>query len=188
MPKQIFNYQHNWFDYRFKDVAYQADNPHTYKLLKTITTSWKQSGLKDFIKTGDWSQISAQRHGDLLSFMLHYEHIYDLFLIDHHGNIVYTVKHESDIGENVISGVIQNTLFAMTVKASLKSGQALFSHLEFYSPSANKLAGFLTMPIMNENNEQTGVMTVHFKMDRVFSAIRGDLLGDCRINNLIWYV
>ena len=166
---------HDWFDYRFKDAANQAANPHTYKLLQQLRTSWKQSNqsLGDFVKSDSWKQIAVAGEDDLNTMMQHYDYIYDLFLIDDNGNVLYTVKQESDLGENLFSGNLKNSRLSKTAKASLKNGKALFSDLEYYSPSANALAGFITSPVFNELGERVGVIAVQLKMDKVFSVIRG---------------
>ncbi len=167
---------HNWFDYRFRDIAKQAGSPYTAELLRKIKTGWAQSGrpLPDYVNSDSWDQIAGQGQHDLVSMMKHYDYIYDVFLIDHSGNVLYTVEHESDLGGNLLSGVLKNTRFAKVVKASLKKGVSLFSDIEFYLPSNNALAGFLVTPISNEHGEIEGVFAIQLQMQKVFSVIRGD--------------
>lgn len=167
---------HNWFDYRFIDAAQQADDPHSYQLLQELQAGWKQSNqsLSDYVKSESWAKITAMGQDDLLSMVKHYEYIYDLFLIDHSGNILYAAEQESDLGENLFSGTLKHSRFAKVVKASLKKGVALFSDLEYYAPSNNALAGFIVAPIANELGEMEGILAVQLRMDKVSSVIRGD--------------
>ena len=128
---------HNWFDYRFRDVNKHAEAPYSFQLLQQLKMDWKQShqSLPDYVKSESWTKIAAKGEEDLASMIKHYDYIYDVFLIDFNGNVLYTAEHESDLGENLFSGVLKNTRFAKAVKASLKKGVTLFSDLDFYLPS-----------------------------------------------------
>jgi len=167
---------HNWFGYRFIDAAQQADDPHTSQLLEQLQTDWELSKqpLVDYVNSERWSQITKRGQNDLVTMTKHYKYIYDLFLIDHNGNVLYTVKSEFALGENFLSGSLKDSRFARTVKASLKKGVALFSDLEFYSPSNNMLAGFIVSPIINEFGERSGVLAIQLRMDTVFSVIKNE--------------
>jgi len=179
---------HNWFDYRFIDAAQQADAPHSYQLLQQLKQEWKQSkqSLPDYVKSESWGGITASGQEELVSMMRHYDYIYDLFLIDHQGNVLYTVEKESDLGENLFSGELKNTRFAKVVKACLKKGVTLFSDLEYYSPSNNTIAGFIVSPIKNELGEKVGILAIQLKMDKVYAVIRND--EQIRQQSMIRYV
>ncbi len=166
---------HNWFDYRFKDSIVHAANSNTQALFSHIQSGWQQSGqsLKKYISSDAWVQTVYNSDDEMLARIQHYDYIYDLFLIDLAGNIVYTVKHESDLGENLFTGTLRNSRFSKATKASLKSGQPLFSGLEYYLPSNNILAGFITTPIYNKLGEIIGVLAVQLRMEKFFSVIEG---------------
>jgi len=167
---------HNWFEFRFVDAAQQAADPHSYRLLHQLREGLKQSEqpLSEYVKSESWKKIVSEGEDDLVSMIRHYEYIYDLFLIDHNGNVLYSVERESDIGENLFSGRLNNTRFAKTVKASLKQNVALFSDMEFYQPSNNIFAGFIVTPIANKSGETEGILAVQLKMEAVFSVINGN--------------
>lgn len=163
----------NWFDYRFMDLLTKADDPHTTHLLKQIQQGWQQSdmALSDYVKSYQWAQIADNHQQDLVSMMRHYDYIYDLFLIDLKGNIIYSVEGEADLGSNLFNGKLQDTHFAHTAKKSLQNGLTLFSDLERYSPSNNIIAGFITTPIINESGEKIGLLAMQLQFERLFSAL-----------------
>ena len=177
---------HNWFDYRFKDAANQASNPQTYKLLQELKSGWKQSNLplSEYVKTDGWARLTSTRQPDFTSTMYHYQYINDLLLVDDAGNVLYTIKPESDLGENLLTGRLKNTRFAKAVKASLKSGMSLFSDLDYYSPS-KELTGFITTPVFNESGETAGLIAVQLNMEKIFSAVRGDRPTQSRVRYVI---
>ena len=177
----------NWFDYRFMDILQQADDPHTIALLNHLQTGWKQSGmpLPEYVKSYLWAQLVDQHQQDLVSMMHYYDYIYDLFLIDLEGNIIYSIAHESDLGSNLFSGVLQNTNFSKTVKTSLQTGQTLVSDLERYSPSNNKLAGFITTPVLDQSGQKVGLLAMQLRMERIFSGIQSHTQKEMSLHHYI---
>ena len=167
---------HNWFDYRFRDAAQQAEDTYSLDLLQQLQTGWKQSKqpLSEYVKSESWAKIADMGKNDLAIMKKHYDYIYNIFLIDHSGNILFTVEKEIDLGENLFFGILKNTRFAKVAKASLKKGVPLFSDLEFFSPSNNTLAGFIVTPITNELGETEGMLAIQLRMEKVFSVIEVD--------------
>lgn len=163
----------NWFDYRFMDILQQAEDPHTKFLFDQILFGWQQSKkpLADYVESYQWALIVNEHDEDLATMIRHYDYIYDLFLIDLEGNVIYSVARESDLGSNLFSGVLQYTVFSKTVKTSLNTGQTLLSDLEFYGPSDNQLAGFIITPVLDEFGHKIGILALHLHVDRIFSII-----------------
>ena len=163
----------NWFDYRFMDIHQQADDPHTRGLFEHLQAGWEQSGksLPEYVKSYHWAQLVDQHEQDLVTMMHYYDYIYDLFLIDPEGHILYSVARENDLGSNLFSGILQDTNFSKTAKTSLRTGQTLVSDLERYSPSNNKLAGFITTPVLDGSGQKVGVLVIQLRMDRIFSGL-----------------
>ena len=163
----------NWFDYRSRDLSFQTKIKNNALLLTSLKAGLKKSGLKpeSYIKSDDWSHRTTGLQDDLMSLSQTYDYIYDLFLIDNEGNILYSIAKESDLGTNLLHGSYKDTLFAQTVAQSLNTGQSLFSDLERYSPSGNKISGFLTAPLLDEYGNKIGVFAIQIKMDTLFSLL-----------------
>jgi len=159
----------NWFDYRLMDLRSQTENRRNVelisllheKLLKSKTTA------SDFVKSAEWQNIVEEHQTDLVNLKENYDYIYDLFLIDKDGNILYSVARESDLGTNLNSGPLHQTRFANAVKSTMDKSQVLFSDLERYKPSADLLTAFLTAPILNKLGDRIGVFAIQVRLERI---------------------
>ena len=161
----------NWFDYRFMDLEVQAETRNNTELLSSLVEGLTLSATKpeQYVKSDDWILRTVDLQDDLTSLSRNYDYIYDLFLIDNKGNILYSITKEKDLGTNLFHGPYKNTLFAATVSQSLTTGQALFSDLERYSPSNNIISGFLTAPLLDESGKKIGVFVIQIRTERLFS-------------------
>mgnify|MGYP000633196351 CR=1 FL=1 len=161
----------NWFNYRFMDLGVQAETRNNTELLTSLVEGHKLSGTEpeQYVKSYDWALRTIDLQDDLISLSRHYDYIYDLFLIDNEGNILYSITKEDDLGTNLFNGPYKGTLFAKTVSQSLTTGHPLFSDLERYSPSNNIISGFLTAPLLDEFGNRIGIFAIQIRMDRLFS-------------------
>ncbi len=164
----------NWFDYRFMEINTQAQLTGTYELLITYETAWKNEALPlpDYVKSKEWEKITKENLQDLAAFKQNFDYIYDVFLIDLQGNILFTFAEETDLGENIINGKYSNTKFSSSVQDAIQSRQATFSGIERYAPSNNIIAGFLSAPIFDSNEKLIGVFAVQLSLDRIFDAFK----------------
>ena len=167
-------YIKNWFDYRFMDLNSLAETDDNANLLMQLSTGFNKSGqsIAEYVKSYDWALIVDDKDNKLADFNRRYDYIYDIFLIDKAGNILFSVAHESDFGTNLFTGPFSETLFAKTVKKSLNTGRSLFSDIERYKPSNNTLAGFLSAPLLDEQGETIGVLTIQIRLDKVLSLFQ----------------
>ena len=158
----------NWIDYRFTDTDYHAESQRVSEFMVELSEGFKESGLAldAFIKSFPWVKLVNERRQDFLKLSRQYDYIYDIFLIDTAGNILFTVAAEDDLGTNLINGEYSDTRFAKSVRASLESGETLFSDLEFYNPS-NEIASFITAPVLNDEGNKIGVFAVQIRLERI---------------------
>ena len=163
----------NWFHYRFTDIKSKAEDSQTTELLQALQTDRKtqKQALASYTKSTHWETITQQYQQDLVSMMHNYDYIYDLFLIDLQGNIIYSVAHEADLGTNLFSGKYAATHFAKTARTSLRSGKTLFSDLERYPPSHNIIAGFITTPIIDASGEKIGLLAFQLQYEKIFASL-----------------
>lgn len=80
---------------------------------------------------------------------------YDIFLISLEGEIVYSVKHESDLYTNLLTGDYRASQLAHVFKNALKNTKPYVSEFHFYKPS-NDYAAFIAEPIIH-NGKIIGV-------------------------------
>jgi len=178
----------NWFDYRLSDLRIHSEAKNTSDLMLSLLKGFNASGnsAEQFVQSGVWTRLVANKKNDLVTLSERYDYIYDLFLIDLHGNILYSVAAESDLGTNVLSASNQRSGFAKSVKRTLDSGKLSFSGLERYAPSNGAFAGFLSAPIIDESGAQIGAFAVQIRFDRVFDLLNvADLKGDSTAHYII---
>jgi PAS domain S-box-containing protein len=171
--KSKVSFLQNWFKYRIMDINNQAEHPINSKLLLELKKGLDINGQKpkEYLKSVDWIQRVGVMHGHLVNMLLAYDYIYDIFLIDDEGNILYTVVHESDFGTNLFHGPYADTKFSHSVRKTLETGKVTFSDLERYAPSNNTIAGFISAPLLDEFGDKIGVFSIQIKLGHIFKEI-----------------
>ncbi|MCW8932480.1 MAG: response regulator, partial [Gammaproteobacteria bacterium] len=161
----------NWFDYRFMDIKSHAEEKRIQRLLLKLSQGFQNSNtsLSEYVTSNEWTQHVNAMQSEFIKIIKQYDYIYDMFLIDTQGNILFSTAHESDLGTNLIHGPYAGTRFSKSFQLAIQSGQAHFSDLERYEPSSNLITGFLTAPILNEQNQTIGVLAIQLNLDRIFT-------------------
>ncbi|QSZ41719.1 methyl-accepting chemotaxis protein [Sulfurimonas aquatica] len=75
--------------------------------------------------------------------------LYDVFLVNVEGNVVYSTYKEKDFGTNLIDGVYKDSGLASVFKKAMKAklGEVVFDDFAPYMPSYNKAASFIASPL-----------------------------------------
>jgi two-component system sensor histidine kinase/response regulator len=142
-----------------KDITLESQVKTNVDFLQLLMDEYSHSklALKAFTSGYNWA-ILTEKHGvDLHKFWEIYGY-HDILLIDSQGNILFSIAHEDDLGTNLFSGPYSGTHFAQTARKSLNSGKDLFSDLEFYQPSANRLTGFVVSPLLDDQGNKIGLL------------------------------
>lgn len=94
--------------------------------------------------------------------------LYDIFLVDKKGNLVYTTFKEKDYATNLEDGPYKDTGIAMAYSKakSLKEGEVVFDDFMFYEPSYNAPASFVATPIYKDD-KYLGVLIFQMPIDRI---------------------
>ncbi|WP_136680811.1 hybrid sensor histidine kinase/response regulator [Neptunomonas sp. XY-337] len=166
-------YLNDWFDSRMGDLKIMAQSQNNLSFLKQLRErlEQEQTSPQAFIQSPAWKDLVEQYSNDMTAYQRHDDDVYDLLLIDGDGNILFTVGRERDLGRNVFSGSLSNTLFAQTVRKTLTTGDVAFSDIERYGPSNNKLAGFLIAPMTDRNGAKLGAFVLQLRLDDIFLKI-----------------
>ncbi|MCF6322916.1 MAG: response regulator [Gammaproteobacteria bacterium] len=177
----------SWFDYRFMDINSQAGSQRNADFLIALKKSYEasHSSLAEFTKSERWLRLVKRNQKDLISFSRQYDYIYNLFLIDTDGNILFTIANESNLGSNLFSGPDATTHFANSARKTLENSQTLFSDLEPYSPSNNKITGFITAPILNPEGEKAGLFAIQIQHERITQLIHNNVNNKSLIHYII---
>jgi len=101
--------------------------------------------------------------------------LYDIFMVDLKGNLIYTDFKEKDFATNLNNGVYSNTGIARAYKKALNKseGEVAFDDFKPYEPSYNAAAAFLATPIFI-HGEKKGVMIFQMPVDQINKIMQFD--------------
>ena len=94
--------------------------------------------------------------------------LYDIFMVDLKGNIIYTDFKEKDFATNLNNGAYSDTGIARAYKKALNKseGEVAFDDFKPYEPSYNAAAAFIATPIFI-NGIKKGVMIFQMPVDQI---------------------
>ena len=131
-------------------------------------------GAKELLNdAGDgspWSAVHSQCH-PLLRTELEARNIYDAFIMNLSGDIVYTVFKETDIATNLVNGSFAGSGLGNVFQAAanLPAGEIVVSGVEPYWPSYDADAQFIGTPIYN-GSDLLGVMALQVTPEQIASG------------------
>ncbi len=161
-----------WFESRFSDIRQLSGSYMLVEMMDKL-----ESGAKDFpnakayIASDSWRNYRDAGSQLLEIASLNHNYIYDIFMIDLSGNILFALAEESDLGTNLVSGHYKDTQFARAVQRTITDPSIHFSDVERYAPSNNTLAGFFTAPIWDVERNMVGVLAVQVKLDHIYEKL-----------------
>lgn len=143
--------------------AYITDNPHP-------------TGEKDKL---DRAEATIPYNFQHANFHGHYRSVkdrmglYDLFLVDMAGNLVYSVYKEADYATNLETGAYNTSGLADAFRAGRDGtfGQSYFTDFDPYAPSANAPAAFIATPIADANGVTIGVLIFQLPTDVILNVV-----------------
>lgn len=99
--------------------------------------------------------------------------LYDVFLVNKKGDVVYTVFKEKDYGTNLINGVYKDSALGSSYKRAMEAnkGDVIFEDFKPYEPSYNDFAAFLATPILDAD-QKIGAIIFQIsskKLDKIIS-------------------
>jgi len=99
--------------------------------------------------------------------------LYDIFLVDLKGTVIYSTFKEKDYATNLMTRPYSNSGIAKANKTAykLKKGEIAFSDFEPYEPSYNAPASFLATPVFNNQNRRVGNLIIQFPTDKIDSIM-----------------
>lgn len=90
--------------------------------------------------------------------------LYDLFLVNLHGDIIYTVVHEPDFATNLVDGPYRDQNIAQAFQQA-KQGTTIVDFDE-YAPSQDQPASFVASPISYQGTLQ-GILITQLPLDKI---------------------
>ncbi len=114
-----------------------------------------------------YMQAHNLHHNTFDTFLKSFD-LYDVFMVDLKGNMIYTVFKEKDYSTNLKDGVYKNSGIAQVYKKALGIGKNELAFNDFapYEPSYNSAASFIATPLYI-NNEKKGVLIFQMPVDKI---------------------
>ncbi len=144
---------------RIAQYLYIAANPHP-------------AGKRDELKRPEgyrfaYADVHARYHGALNAFLHNFE-LYDVFLVDLRGTVLYTDFKEQDYVTNLITGPYKDTGLARAFTGALRlsEGEIAFDDFAPYEPSYNLPAAFIGTPVFSDGRRE-GVFIIQIPIDRI---------------------
>ena len=125
---------------------------------------------KKRIDTSSISYAKAyKKYHDGLNFVRIENELYDLFVIDLDGNVVYSSVKEPDYATNVLTGPYKESGLSKVFQEAIEGfgGDVFFQDFAPYTPSLNVPASFIATPIINEAEEAIGVLAFQMPIDKI---------------------
>jgi signal transduction histidine kinase/DNA-binding response OmpR family regulator/HAMP domain-containing protein len=151
-----------------------SDFFNSNKVIEKIKELQKQENLplQDLINTNAFNNIFSS-YKDEITKHLKEEHFYDYLILDKDGNIVFSINNDNLLGKNLFrDDALLTTRFAKTVKNVIIQKKMIFSDLERFAPSENRISGFLIKPVFGKNDRVVGVDVVEITVKQLNTMIR----------------
>jgi PAS domain S-box-containing protein len=179
------DYISDWFETRSADINQIGESDDIRQALGLLSSEYRLSGepLSEFVGNPQYRFALLQQNLPLETFSELYSYVYDVFLIDYRGNILYSVAEEDDLGTNLLIGRYSDTAFARAFSDAMLRWDLILSDVERYSPSADILAGFLVKPLFDEQDRLLGALAIQFRLDQLISLFSGS--GDPNLEHFI---
>jgi len=190
-----------WFESQIVDLQTLAGNSSSQAALSNFAFAWKALGAADgerraylhehYIdanphQAGERNQLETAGDGSTYSDAHQRYHagfdqfrkakgLYDIFLIDPSGNIIYSVFKEDDLGENLMSGRLADSGLAKAARGVLQNpeeGRTVFTDFAPYAPSYGAPASFIAAPVFGRNGDFAGALAFQLPIDRLNAVMR----------------
>ncbi|MDH4317361.1 MAG: response regulator [Desulfobulbaceae bacterium] len=162
-----------FFRERFKNGELQAKLSSNVQLLRDMHALHLSLGLplNKLIDHPQWMALGDRTKSDLLMFVEQYGY-HDLYLIDIQGNILYAAKGGEEVGTNIFTDKLGDTLIALAGHRALESGKAIFSDLDGSGTKKHELDSFLMLPMFNEQGEKIGLLALEISLEPISKLLR----------------
>ncbi|USE37549.1 response regulator [Endozoicomonas sp. SCSIO W0465] len=148
-----------YFDTVLTNLFIMASPSEAFITELVMAPGYKTQPVSEFINSREYGDIYEQYSMEYVDFLRFYDYS-DVILGDAAGNILYTVNEYSDLGRNLFSSELENTLFSQAVKASFYDQQPKYADLAAYPPIGNENVVFLILPLADTHQKPIGFIAV----------------------------
>ncbi|MDD3528548.1 MAG: PAS domain S-box protein [Gallionellaceae bacterium] len=118
---------------------------------------------------------TAERHRAYFQTVLDGSGYYDLLLVDAAGNVVYSLRHEADLGSNLVDGPYRDSQLAVAHREAMALLDSQTTPAAPYAPSGDKPAIFLVTPVV-EHGRPIGSVALQLDLERL-TTVSADVTG-----------
>jgi diguanylate cyclase (GGDEF)-like protein/PAS domain S-box-containing protein len=171
---------------RLKDAIVQSSRERVAQALQVLSPIASQ-GSDALRREGEQFQSTFLPLVDAGQF-------YDVLLIDVSGNVVFSVKHESDFGSNLLSRAAESSVLSSQFKRAMDSLDADFSSFQPYEPSHEQVASFVVVPVLLDGHP-IGAIALQLNLssltqvvaDKTGLGLTGETVLAQRVGNEVLY-
>ena len=163
----------NYFQQADDYLTFLAKDPDHIRLFASLNEEIQKSTLpvSEFAHTEKYKVLANEMEYSLeKSWEL--EGLYDILLINTEGVVVFTMKEQGIVGEDLFQGSLVNTLVSKTCKDILNTGKRRFSDLEFFPPESNTITGILGLPVYDISGKKLGILAFQITTERIDEIIQ----------------
>ena len=136
--------------------------------------TWQQNAITGLRQTRASIAAYDKVHRIAMPFFCRRHDAYgweDMFLIDTQGNVVFSLKKETDFATNLRTGPWRDSGLARAVTPLLHDAipkQLSFADYSQYAPSQMQAASFIAMPVFDEEKQQfLGVVAIQLPIAKI---------------------
>ncbi len=142
--------------------------------LELIVNNENPLGKKDLMMTPHrnttYAHVHSKYHPQYREYLVHHS-LYDMFLVNKEGRVVYTVFKETDFASSLKSGAWSESSLAKAFEESkkLEKGQVYIQDFSPYAPSYDDPAAFAATPIFKDG-KYVGSLMIQLPLDKISAA------------------
>lgn len=148
----------DFFDFQMNLVNVLSTSPAIQHAFVEYDSAYLRGELSD-----TYAQTNTKHHPYLAKIKESYG-LYDLFLVNLKGDIIYTVVHEPDFATNLVSGPYSDQNIAQAFRQG--KSESIIVDFDNYSPSQGQPASFVASPIVIDDVTQ-GVLITQLPLDKI---------------------
>ena len=157
---------------KIKSAYYAIDeDPTAYLRRHYVSANPFAANQKDaFLNAADGSKYSELHsfYHPVFRNLVATRSFHDLFLVSAAGDLIYSVKKESDFATNIYTGPFNNTHLASVfdeISALPQPGLHVFADFSHYRPSNNKPASFIGSPVYDDQGIYIGALVFQMPIE-----------------------
>ncbi|WP_417798633.1 methyl-accepting chemotaxis protein [Terasakiella pusilla] len=167
----------------YEDIGSEYGNATEFLQTQYITNNEHKPGERHKLTRGASEDVyhdTHQRYHAWFMPLAQARAYQDLFIVDRHGNVIYSVYKEKDFATNLLNGQWKDTNFAKVFRDIKENGDneeyVALTDFKSYAANDNEAASFMGSPVKNEENEFVGALIIQMPlkhMNRVMQNPRG---------------